>query len=160
MNYLWSPWRMKYIQSHSEDELSCVFCDLLNQQDGPQNLIVHRNKHVFVILNRYPYTSGHLMVVPYDHQPTFEYLEEQTLSDLMQTLTDCMRILRKLYNPQAFNLGANIGEAAGAGIAEHVHMHIVPRWTGDTNFMSTLGQTRILPEELEETYRRISSEWL
>lgn len=159
MKYMWSPWRMKYIQSHDDEEGICVFCDLLNQKDGPQNLIVHRAEHVFVILNRYPYTSGHLMVVPYDHQSTFEFLDAQTLAELMQTTTECMKILRILYDPQAFNLGANVGEAAGAGIAEHVHMHIVPRWAGDTNFMSTLGQTRVLPEELEDTYRKISSEW-
>jgi ATP adenylyltransferase len=159
MKYLWSPWRMKYIQSHNEEEGTCVFCYLLNLKDGPQNLIVHRAERVFVILNRYPYTSGHLMVVPYEHQSTFESLDTQTLAELMQTTTNCMRILRKLYAPEAFNLGANVGEAAGAGIAEHVHMHIVPRWAGDTNFMSTLGQTRVLPEELEDTYRKISSEW-
>jgi len=150
---------MKFIQSHKEDEGKCIFCYLLNQKDGPQNLIVHRADHVFVILNRYPYTSGHLMVVPYEHQSTFESLNTLTLAELMQTASDCMKILRKLYDPQAFNLGANVGEAAGAGIAEHVHMHIVPRWAGDTNFMSTLGQTRVLPEELEDTYRKISSEW-
>lgn len=160
MNFLWSPWRMKYIQSQTEKDNNCIFCDLLNQEDGPKNLIVHRGKTVFVILNRFPYTSGHLMVVPYEHQSSFEELDNSTLSDLMQTTSDCMKKLRKLYNPQAFNIGANVGEAAGAGIAEHVHMHIVPRWNGDTNFMSTLGQTRVLPEELEDTYRKLSAEWL
>jgi ATP adenylyltransferase len=150
---------MKYIQTHGEEENGCVFCSLLNQKDGPGNLIVHRDDRVFVILNRYPYTSGHLMVVPFDHRPSFETLDQQTLAEIMQTTTVCMRILRKLYEPEAFNLGANVGEAAGAGIADHVHMHIVPRWSGDTNFMSTLGQTRVLPEELEETYRRIKDEY-
>ena len=159
MNYLWSPWRMKYIQSHGEEESSCTFCYLLSQKDGPKNLILTRNKHVFVILNRFPYTSGHLMVVPFEHKSTFEDLNAETLAELMVTTTDCMRVLRKLYDPQAFNLGANIGAAAGAGITEHVHMHIVPRWTGDTNFMSTLGQTRVLPEELENTYQRIRAEY-
>jgi len=159
MNYLWSPWRMKYIQSHSELEGSCPFCYLLTQNDGPENLILHRDEHVFVILNRFPYTSGHLMVVPFEHKSTFEDLSNEILAELMQTTTICMRLLRKLYNPQAFNLGANIGEAAGAGIADHVHMHIVPRWSGDTNFMSSLGQTRVLPEELEETYRRLRTEY-
>jgi len=159
MNHLWSPWRMKYIETHGDEENGCIFCSLLNQIDGPENLIVHRNDHVFVILNRFPYTSGHLMVVPYDHQPSFENLDSQTLAEMMQTTTMCMRLLRKLYDPEAFNLGSNVGKAAGAGIAEHVHMHIVPRWAGDTNFMSTLGQTRVLPEELEETYRRIKEEY-
>jgi ATP adenylyltransferase len=159
MNYLWSPWRMKYIQKHGEDEDNCVFCSLLNQPDGPENMIAYRGERVFVILNRFPYTSGHIMVVPFDHQSTFEFLDDQTLADLMRLTAVSMRIIRKLYAPQAFNIGANVGEAAGAGIADHVHMHIVPRWVGDTNFMTTLGQTRVLPEELEETYRRISTEF-
>jgi ATP adenylyltransferase len=150
---------MKYIQNHSEEDGSCVFCQLLTQKDGPDNLIIHRGEHVFVILNRYPYTSGHIMVVPFEHTASFENLDSQTLTELMQQTTSCMRVLRKLYQPQAFNLGANVGVAAGAGIADHVHMHIVPRWTGDTNFMSTLGQIRVLPEELNDTYHRICAEW-
>jgi ATP adenylyltransferase len=159
MNYLWSPWRMKYIQDHSLEEGACIFCNLSNQPDGTENLIVHRAEFVFVILNRYPYTSGHIMVVPFEHQASFEDLEDKILSELMQVTATCMRVLRRLYRPHAFNLGANVGESAGAGIADHVHMHIVPRWTGDTNFMSTLGQTRVLPEELEVTYKRICTEW-
>jgi ATP adenylyltransferase len=150
---------MKYIQNHKEEDGSCVFCELLTQKDGIDNLIVHRSEHVFVLLNRYPYTSGHIMVVPYEHTASFENLDEGTLTELMQQTTSCMRVLRKLYQPQAFNLGANIGVAAGAGIADHVHMHIVPRWNGDTNFMSTLGQTRVLPEELTDTYRKVCTEW-
>jgi ATP adenylyltransferase len=159
MNHLWSPWRMNYLNNHSEVDRYCVFCDLIAQVDGIENLIIFRGELVFAILNRFPYTSGHLMVVPYEHQPSFEDLADQTLAEIMRVTTFSMRVIRKLYQPQAFNIGANVGEAAGAGIADHVHMHIVPRWTGDTNFMSTLGQTRVLPEELEETYRRISSKW-
>ena len=150
---------MKYIQKHDEEIEGCVFCNLLAQQDSPENLIVHRGTHVFVILNRYPYTSGHIMVVPFIHTDTFENLDSATLTELMQKTATGMRILRKLYQPQAFNLGANVGVAAGAGIADHVHMHIVPRWIGDTNFMTTLGQTRVLPEDLTETYMKISFEW-
>ena len=150
---------MKYIQKHHTENESCVFCKLLAQQDSPDNLIVHRGEHVFVILNRYPYTSGHIMIVPYSHTDSFENLDDTTLSELMQKTTTGMRIIRKLYQPQAFNLGANVGVAAGAGIADHVHMHIVPRWNGDTNFMTTLGKTRVLPEELEETYLKMKSEW-
>ena len=150
---------MEYIQNNQSDDGGCVFCNLLALKDGPENLIVHRGKHVFVILNRYPYTSGHIMVVPFLHTDSFENLDTSTLTELMQKTTTCMRIVRKLYQPEAFNLGANVGVAAGAGIADHVHMHIVPRWNGDTNFMSTLGQTRVLPEELTETYQRIRSEW-
>lgn len=159
MNYLWSPWRMKYIQKHDTESEGCVFCKLLVQQDSPDNLIVHRGKNVFVILNRYPYTSGHIMIVPNIHTDSFENLDSPTLTELMVKTTIGMRIIRKLYNPQAFNLGANVGVAAGAGIADHVHMHIVPRWNGDTNFMTTLGQTRVLPEELSETYFKMRLEW-
>jgi ATP adenylyltransferase len=159
MNYLWSPWRMKYIQKHDVENEGCVFCKLLAQQDSPDNLIVHRGEHVFVILNRYPYTSGHIMVVPNFHTDSFENLDEASLTELMQKTTTAMRIIRKLYQPQAFNLGANVGVAAGAGIADHVHMHIVPRWNGDTNFMTTLGQTRVLPEDLSETYLKMKLEW-
>lgn len=159
MKYLWSPWRMKYIQNHNSEDSNCVFCEMLSQKDSHENLIVHRAKYVFVILNRYPYTSGHIMVVPFMHTDSFENLEAETLNELMQTTTTGMRILRRLYRPQAFNLGANVGVAAGAGIADHVHMHIVPRWVGDTNFMSTLGQTRVLPEDLTDTYTKMRSEW-
>lgn len=157
MKHIWSPWRMTYIQNH--DEEGCVFCNVQAQADSPENLIVFRGRRAFVILNRYPYTSGHLMVVPTDHQPSFEDLDAETRAEVMELTTRCIRVLRKVYQPEAFNVGANIGALAGAGVAEHVHMHIVPRWGGDTNFMSTLGQTRVLPEELEETYRRVREGW-
>ena len=150
---------MKYILKHESETEGCVFCKLLAQQDSPDNLIVHRGEHVFVILNRYPYTSGHIMVVPNIHTDSFENLDDASLNELMKKTTSAMRIIRKLYQPQAFNLGANVGVAAGAGIADHVHMHIVPRWTGDTNFMTTLGQTRVLPEDLTETFLKMKLEW-
>jgi ATP adenylyltransferase len=148
---------MEYIENHKEQ--GCVFCNALAQTDSPQNLVVVRSALAFVILNRFPYTSGHLMVVPIAHQPSLEDLEPETCVKMMELTTHCIRVLRKVYHPDAFNVGANIGVAAGAGIADHVHMHIVPRWSGDTNFMSTLGQTRVLPEELEETYRRLRERW-
>lgn len=133
----------------------CVFCKAIAEEDGPQNLIVLRREKAFVILNRYPYTSGHVMVVPYAHVDTLEALDSGTRGELMDLMTEMMILLREIYTPQAFNIGANIGAAAGAGIAGHVHLHVVPRWEGDTNFMSTIGETRVLPEELEDTYRRI-----
>jgi len=150
---------MTYIES-DKMENGCVFCNAASQPDGPQNLIVTRGQRAFVILNRYPYTSGHLMVIPFTHQSNFEGLDAQTRSEMMELVTRAMTVLRAAYQPQAFNMGANIGEAAGAGIAAHVHIHIVPRWKGDTNFMSTLGQTRVLPESLEETYTRIQQQWI
>lgn len=155
MEQLWSPWRMPYIQGHRVE--GCVFCTAPTLDDGPQNLIVYRGKRAFVIVNRYPYTTGHLMAVPYDHVPTLELLEPETRAEMMELVVRCINVLRRVYYPQGFNIGINIGEPAGAGIAEHIHMHVVPRWTGDTNFMSALGQTRVLPELLEDTYKRVRS---
>jgi ATP adenylyltransferase len=158
MNYIWSPWRMIYIQSHRQ-ETECVFCDELDHADSPENLIFHRDKHSYVILNRYPYTSGHLMVVPYTHQPALCNLDAETRAEMMELVNQAILVLQTVYNPQGFNVGINIGEAAGAGIAEHIHIHVVPRWGGDTNFMSSLAQTRVLPESLEETYWRVKKTW-
>ncbi len=154
MKHLWASWRMKYI-SKAGKQPGCVFCNALAKQDDSDNLILMRTEHAFVILNKFPYTSGHLMVVPLAHQPTLEDLDPPTRAEMMELSTLCMATLRKIYNPQAFNLGANIGEAAGAGVPGHVHLHIVPRWNGDTNFISTVGEVRVLPEELSETYKRM-----
>ncbi len=149
---------MDYIENHLKTE-GCVFCRAAAMDDSPENLIVHRGTHAFVILNRYPYTSGHLMVVPYQHVNSLELLQPEARAEMMELITQSMRVLRELYHPQAFNVGANIGAAAGAGIADHVHMHIVPRWSGDTNFMSTLAETRVLPEALEDTFERVKTAW-
>ncbi|HEY6072979.1 MAG TPA: HIT domain-containing protein, partial [Anaerolineales bacterium] len=119
------------------------------------NLIAYRGKQAYVILNLYPYTSGHLMVVPFDHKATLEELDAATRAEMMELSTRCMSVLRELYHPQGFNMGVNIGEAAGAGVIGHVHIHIVPRWVGDTNFMSATAATRVLPEMLEDTYQRV-----
>jgi ATP adenylyltransferase len=154
MDHLWSPWRMEYIENHGKEE-GCVFCNAQAMKDGPANLIVQRGKLAYVILNRYPYTSGHVMVVPFEHKATLEELDPATRSEMMELAARAMTVLRKIYNPEAFNLGANIGEAAGAGVKEHFHIHIVPRWKGDTNFMSTLASTRVLPEALENTWGRV-----
>ena len=147
---------MKYIQTHDE---GCVFCTIQEETDGPGNLILHRGQRAFVILNRFPYTSGHLIVVARAHQPSLEDLDVEARAEMMELVTKCIRALRKVYQPQGFNLGANIGAVSGAGVAGHVHLHIVPRWGGDTNFMSVVGETRVLPEELEETYRRVFEVW-
>jgi ATP adenylyltransferase len=159
MNHIWSPWRMEYIENHGK-EGGCIFCSAQDKPDNSQNLIVHRGRQAFVILNLYPYTSGHLMVVPFVHKATLEELEPSVRAEMMELTSLSMSVLRRTYNPQAFNLGANIGEAAGAGVKEHIHLHIVPRWIGDTNFMSTLGSTRVLPELLEDTYQRIRAGFL
>lgn len=149
---------MAYIEKDRE-ETACVFCSAQKMPDGEENLIVHRGQRAFVILNRYPYTSGHLMAVPYSHQPSLEDLNPEARGEMMELATDCVRVLRKVYQPEGFNIGINLGIAAGAGIADHVHLHVVPRWMGDTNFMSSLGRTRVLPEMLEETYRRVEEAW-
>lgn len=154
MNRMWSPWRMEYMDLHDKID-GCVFCMAKTLPDGLENLIAFRGERAFVILNLYPYTSGHLMVVPFEHKPNLEVLDEPTRAEMMELSSRCMSVLREIYNPDGFNMGANIGEAAGAGVAGHVHIHIVPRWVGDTNFMSTLGATRVLPEALEATYRKV-----
>ncbi len=158
MNYLWSPWRMEYILSPKSGE-GCIFCEGLKQADGPENLIVYRGIHAFVMLNRFPYTSGHLMIVPNEHQPSLEKLSAGSRTDVMDLSAKAIQVLNAVYTPQGYNLGMNIGSAAGAGISEHVHLHVVPRWVGDTNFMSSVSQIRVLPELLEETYRRVKEAW-
>jgi ATP adenylyltransferase len=121
--------------------------------------VVARSEFTYVTLNLYPYNNGHLMVVPYEHIQTQESLSPEALTDLMLTVNRCLAVLRKVYNPAAFNIGANIGAAAGAGIAEHYHFHIVPRWNGDANFMSVVGDTRVIPDTLETTYRELKAAW-
>jgi len=147
---------MKYIENHEKQE-GCIFCNALTLPDNEKNLILLRGELAFVIVNLYPYTSGHIMVAPMAHQPSLEYLNPNSRAEMMELVSQSIEVLKKIYHPQAFNVGANIGEAAGAGEPEHVHLHIVPRWMGDTNFMSALGETRVLPEALEETYKRIKA---
>ncbi|MBN2388920.1 MAG: HIT domain-containing protein [Anaerolineales bacterium] len=156
MKRISAPWRMKFLEDHPE---GCPFCRVQAMEDGPENLIVRRGRQAFVILNRYPYTGGHLLVVAKLHKPTLEDLPADTRAEMMELATHCMQVLRQIYQPHGFNLGANIGEAAGAGVAGHVHLHVVPRWTGDASFMLTLAETKVLPETLEETYRRVRQAW-
>jgi ATP adenylyltransferase len=158
MDFLWSPWRMEYIISPKSGD-SCIFCDALKQEDGDENLVVHRGPQAFVMLNRYPYTSGHLMIVPYEHKPSLEFLAAAARAEIMDLSARAIQVLQALYTPQGFNLGMNIGTAAGAGVIGHVHLHVVPRWVGDTNFMSSVAQTRVLPELLSETYHRVKEAW-
>jgi ATP adenylyltransferase len=154
MKHLWSPWRMTYI-SNNKKEAGCVFCIAQAKADDAENLIAFRGKLSYVILNRFPYTSGHLMVIPFAHVSNLEELDAETRAEMMELTTRCMAVLRELYKPHGFNMGANIGEAAGAGVLGHVHIHIVPRWAGDTNFMSAVGETRVLPESLEDSHKRV-----
>lgn len=153
---------MAYLQASSgasSSRASCIFCDLPAQNADAENLIVRRGAHAFVILNRYPYNNGHMLIVPYAHAPSFEQLAAPVLTEIMLLSNQAVAALRQMYQPQAFNLGANIGSAAGAGIADHVHLHVVPRWSGDTNFMSAVAGTRVIPEDLADTYQRAQQNW-
>jgi ATP adenylyltransferase len=150
---------MAYIENHEKVD-GCVFCIAQAKEDGAENLIAYRGEQAYVILNRYPYTGGHLMVVPFDHRDDFEKLDPATRAEMMELTTRSTMVLKKLYNPHGFNIGANVGETAGAGVKDHVHIHIVPRWKGDTNFMSTLGGTRVIPEALDVTYQRVKDVFL
>ncbi|MEX1248322.1 MAG: HIT domain-containing protein [Anaerolineales bacterium] len=152
---------MPYIgrDKQAEKAQGCVFCRALKQEDGPENLVVHRGKTAFVIVNRFPYTSGHLMVLPFAHVARLDEIDEDTRAEMMELMTEATLVLTRVYNPGGFNLGANLGAAAGAGIEEHLHVHILPRWVGDTNFISTVGETRVLPETLEETWQRVKAAW-
>jgi ATP adenylyltransferase len=149
---------MKYIQGHN-DAKGCVFCLAAEGDDGLDNLVFHRGEGIFMILNRYPYTSGHVMCVPYVHVDRLQDLPRATRLELMDMVCKAVEVLQLVYHPEGFNIGLNLGKVAGAGIADHLHMHIVPRWGGDTNFMSAVGQTRVLPESLSDTYRRVKEAW-
>jgi ATP adenylyltransferase len=155
MDYLWTPWRYAYV-STAEKTSACVFCDAINAGDDKKALIVHRGQHCFVILNMFPYTPGHVMIVPYAHLDELRKLPPAAAKEMMELSQRMESILRELYRPDGINLGMNIGKAAGAGIAGHIHMHVLPRWVADANFVSVVGETRILPEALEETWRRMT----
>jgi ATP adenylyltransferase len=158
MKRIWAPWRMKFVETYPF-EPGCVFCNVQRQGTDAENLTVFHGQKAFVILNRYPYTSGHILVVANDHLPTLEALEAQTRAEMMELANRSMQVLRRVYQPEGFNFGSNIGAVAGAGIPGHIHLHVVPRWAGDTSFMSTVGTTRVLPEGLDETYRRVCAAW-
>jgi ATP adenylyltransferase len=154
MDYLFTPWRYAYITASGKAP-GCLFCTCLAQQDDAAALIVHRAQHCFVVLNAFPYTSGHVMVVPYLHIAELQNLPAPAAAEMMALTQQLEGILRDLYHPDGLNLGMNLGKAAGAGVAGHIHMHILPRWIADANFMSVIGETRVNPETLEVTYRRI-----
>jgi len=154
MDRLWSPWRYRYITNPSPSE-SWVFCAKAAANRDEEDLILYRGEHNYVVLNLYPYTTGHLMVVPYAHIAGLEELPDETAIELTRLTQTAVRLLRAVYHPQGLNVGLNLGECAGAGVAGHLHQHVVPRWPGDANFMSTVGETRVMPEELVEWWRRL-----
>jgi ATP adenylyltransferase len=154
MDYLWTPWRYAYV-SNAEKSVGCVFCEAPKEKDDAKTMIVHRGEHCFVILNAYPYTPGHVMIVPYEHLDELRKLPSEAANEMMMLAQKMETVLRELYRPDGINLGMNIGKAAGAGIAGHIHMHVLPRWVADANFMSVVGETRVLPETLDVTWERI-----
>jgi ATP adenylyltransferase len=156
MDYLWTPWRYAYITSAVRAP-GCIFCDKIAENDDRKNFIVYRGEHCFIILNAYPYTSGHVMVVPYAHLDQLVKLPSAAAHEMMELSQNMEGLLRDIYNAEGVNLGMNIGKCAGAGVAGHVHMHVLPRWTADANFVSVVGETRVLPETLETTYEKITA---
>ena len=159
MERLWSPWRHAYIAASGSDKsqpTTCIFCEAQKSPaDDEKNFVLHRGAHNFVILNLYPYITGHLMIAPLAHIGEFDSAPKEVTDEMMDLAKRCETALREVYHPEGFNLGMNLGRAAGAGIADHIHMHIMPRWVGDANFMTTVSETRVLPEDLSITYRKL-----
>jgi ATP adenylyltransferase len=156
---LWAPWRMAYIAADGKRDEGCIFCVKPTEDRDEENLLLHRGARCFVLMNLFPYNNGHLMVAPYAHVPGIEELDVETLSDMMTTTQTCLAALRAAMNPQGFNVGINQGVVAGAGIADHVHLHVVPRWNGDTNFMPVLADVKVMPDYLRNTYRQLKAAW-
>lgn len=155
MDRLWSPWRYSYVSKTSASS-ECIFCVKAGESQDEKNLVIFRAEHNYLLLNLYPYTNGHLMVAPYAHIAALEDLPPAAASEMMNLTQRAVRVLKSVYRPQGLNAGLNLGECAGAGVAGHVHMHVLPRWTGDASFMTTIGETRVMPEDLGETHRKLS----
>jgi ATP adenylyltransferase len=156
---IWAPWRLEYVKDASNDiEAECIFC--AKPGEGPErdaeNLIVHRGERCFVILNKFPYTNGHLMVAPYEHLASLPGLDAETVAEIMALAQRAMGVLEETYSPHGYNVGFNQGRVAGAGVEHHIHMHVVPRWGGDTNFMPVLADTRVMPQTLEQSFEALS----
>jgi ATP adenylyltransferase len=150
---IWAPWRLAYVKDASKDvEEECIFCAKPRAGDDEENLIVHRGEHCFVILNLFPYTNGHLMVAPYEHLGRLQDLPTEAVAEMMLLAQRAMAGLEQTYDPHGFNVGFNQGRVAGAGVEHHIHMHVVPRWGGDTNFMPVLADTRVMPQSLEQSF--------
>jgi ATP adenylyltransferase len=156
MDYLWTPWRYQYMTQINEGQQpECIFCDALERGRDEETLIVHRGSKAFIILNRFPYTSGHVMIVPYAHVAELNLCEAGALQEMMELAQKVEVVFRKEYKPDGMNLGMNLGRAAGAGVAGHLHLHVLPRWIGDSSFMTVTGETRVHPEELQTSYQRL-----
>jgi ATP adenylyltransferase len=156
MDYLWSPWRFQYMAEVTQGKhFQCFFCDAVKSARDEETLVVYRGKKVFVILNQYPYTSGHVMIVPYAHVAELNLCDAEALKEMMELAQRVEAAYRSTYRPDGMNLGMNLGKAAGAGVEGHLHLHMLPRWFGDTNFMTVMGETRVQPEELKTTFEKL-----
>jgi ATP adenylyltransferase len=154
MEWLYTPWRFSYVSTAAQQS-DCIFCQAIEQADQPDSLVLYRAVKNFILLNRYPYNNGHLMVAPYQHVSNPIDVQAEVMEEMMHLVQDVIRALREVYHPEGFNLGMNLGRAAGAGVEEHIHMHIVPRWNGDTSFMTALAGTRVIPEAFDETIKKL-----
>jgi ATP adenylyltransferase len=154
MDYLWTPWRFQYISKAGEAD-ECIFCTAAADSSDEEGLIVYRGVHAFIILNRFPYTSGHVMVVPYAHVPTLEAVPDEAAIEIIRLAQQAERVLRAVYRPDGLNMGINLGKCAGAGVTGHVHLHVLPRWGGDANFMTTVGETRVIPEDMPSSWKKL-----
>ncbi len=154
MDYLWTPWRYHYV-SKGAGNLGCIFCEALKRNNDAETLILFRGQHNFILLNRFPYTTGHSMIAPFAHVGELDQAPIETLSEMMLLAQRLERAFAELYKPDGYNLGMNLGRVAGAGVADHLHLHVLPRWTGDTSFMTTVGEARLEPEDLATTYAKL-----
>ncbi len=154
MEYISAPWRKEYVRRISKMS-GCIFCQALKSKDDREAFILFRGAHNFIVLNKYPYTSGHLMIAPYKHVSSFERAKKESTDEMADLLKLSLKVLRKKYCPQGFNTGMNLGKCAGAGVADHYHLHVIPRWTGDSHFMPIVGETKVMIENLETTFKRL-----
>ena len=167
LNQLWSPWRATYVTSAKQPEdspystnISCFLCESKKLAENAESLVIHKGEHNFIILNKYPYSTGHLLVVPYEHEANLLNLSKESRNESTDLIDLSIEKLIGEYNPNGFNVGMNLGKAAGAGVPNHIHIHVVPRWEGDTNFMPVTGETKVQPENLETTYNRLRQHWI
>lgn len=154
MDRLWTPWRYAYV-SKAKPSGGCMFCEKARSEADREDYIIHRAERNFILLNIYPYNNGHVMIAPYEHAPTLEQVAEETVAEMMRLARRMESVLRRIYHPGGMNLGMNIGACAGAGVASHIHMHVLPRWAGDVSFMTTVGETRVVPEALPATWEKL-----
>lgn len=155
MDHIWAPWRMEYVSGETAKINGCIFCEIVKEKDDSVHHVVYRGKHCYAVLNKFPYNNGHVMVIPYMHAEDLLLVPEEVQAECQGLINKTIKALRRVFNPQGINIGLNMGSAAGAGIAEHIHYHILPRWLGDTNFMPVLAGAKVISESLDSTYKKL-----